>query len=317
MRSLSIPLHTRLVTLTLAASGDAGYAVVGRVLDVRKRGRVPLAGVLNGPGVVHDMELRLTVARDDLRIREAALRMHAVPFPVGPGTGGESCRDNEAGAERIVGVALDGGAAPLYRAIGGPRGCFHVFTLLRVLAPSVVWAIRRGLARDVGRSFVRTIVVDGFGVEPHLRMRGTLADVHYAAGTTERLADAFDGEVEVEVTLPELTVGDVEARHRRGAEAWSQEDLAALPSLLGASMARGYSLKVDELLPPALAPMRELLLMVQPTVFQCMPSLGEEVGTMRRGRREGPGSAADSCSMWRQDGPLLAAVARRERVGAH
>ena len=317
MRSLPIPLHTRLVTLTLGARGDAEYAVAGRVLDLRKRGRVPLAGVLNGPGVVHDMELRLTVGRDDLRVRSAVLGMHAVPFPAGPGTGGESCRDNEAGADRLVGVALDGGAAPLYRAIGGPRGCFHVFTLLRVLAPSVVWAIRRGLARDVGRSFVRTIVVDGFGVEPHLRMRGTLADLHYAPGTTERLADAFDGEVEVEVTLPELTVGGVEARHRRGDDAWSHDGLAALPALLGASMARGYSMKIDELIPPALAPMRELLLMVQPTVFQCMPSLDEEIGAQRRGRREGPASAADSCSMWRQDGPLLAAVARGTSVGAH
>jgi hypothetical protein len=264
------------------------------------------------------MELRLTVGRDDLRVRSAALQMHAVPFPAGPGTGGESCRDNEASADRVVGVALDGSAGPaLYRAVGGPRGCFHVFTLLRVLAPSVVWAIRRGLVRDAGRSFVRTIVVDGFGVEPHLRIRGTLADVHYAPGSVERLADAFDGEVEVEVTLPDLTVGGVEARHRHGSDAWSHDGLAALPALLGASMARGYSLKVDDLVPAALAPMRELLLMVQPTVFQCMPSLGEEVGAMRRGRREGPASAADSCSMWRQDGPLLAAVARGTSVGAH
>lgn len=318
MRSLPIPLHTRLLTLALATEGEREYAAHGRVLDVRKRGRVPLAGLLNGPGVVHDMELRLTLGRDDLRIRSAALRMSEVPFPSGPGTGGESCRDNEAGVGRIVGIALGGAVGPaLYRAVGGPRGCFHVFTLLRLLAPSVVWAVRHGLARTAGRSFVRTIVVDGFGVEPHLRMRGTLTDVHYAAGSVERLGEAFEGEVEAEVTVPDLVVERVEARHRRGTLVWTDDGLATLPALAGASLARGYSLKVDELIPATLAPMRELLLMVQPTVFQCMPSLGAEVGSMRRSRREGPGSAADSCSLWRQDGPLLAAVSRTSGVGAH
>jgi len=276
---------------------------------------VPLLGLLNGPGVVHDMELRLTVGRDDLTIRAASLRMHEVPFPAGPGTRGESCRDNESGIGRIVGIALDGGVGPaLFRAVGGPRGCFHVFTLLRLIAPSVVSAVRRGLARTDGRSFVRTIVVDGFDAEPRLRMHGTLTDMYYAAGASETLEDAFEAEVDVEVGVPSLTVDAAEARHRRRTGAWWPEDVTALA---GASVARGYGLRVDDVVPRPLAPLRELLLMVQPTVFQCMPSIGGGPGSMRRSRREGPGSAADSCSMWRAGGPLLAAVNGGSGVGAH
>jgi len=110
MRALPNPLHTRLLMLTLGQEGASEHAVAARVVDVRKRGMVPLLGLLNGPGVVHDMELRLTVGRDDLTIRAASLRMHEVPFPAGPGTRGESCRDNESGtggasASRSTGVS--------------------------------------------------------------------------------------------------------------------------------------------------------------------------------------------------------------------
>lgn len=315
MRALPVPLHTRLLTLTLAAEGEAECQLVGRLVDVRKRGFATLAGVLNGPGVVHDMELRLTLRRDDLSIRAAVLRMRAVPFPAGPGTRGESCTDNEAGIGKIIGLALDGPVVPaLYRAVGGPRGCFHVFTLLRLFAPSARWAVRRGLGRSPGRSFVRTVVVDGFDDEPHLRMRGTLTDVHYAPGTIERPGDVFEAEMNAAITVPALNVGAIEGLHRGGDASWTEESLAGLN---GASMARGYSTRVEEVVPPSIAPLRDLLLMVQPTVFQCLPGLGSEVGSMRRGRREGPASAADSCSMWRQDGPLMAAVARETNVGTH
>lgn len=306
MRALPNPLHTRLLTLTLAREGPSEHAVVARVLDVRKRGVVPLAGLLNGPGVVHDMELRLTLGGDDLTIRSAALRMREVPFPKGPGTQGESCRDNEAAIGRVIGVALGGAAGPaLFRAVGGPRGCFHVFTMLRLLAPSVVWAVRHGPARRGGRSFVRTIVVDGFDAEPVLRMRGTLTDMHYADGAPETLADSVEAEVDLDVAVPSLAVVSIEARHRSSTGPWSRDDVAPLVS---ASVARGYGLKVDEVVPATLAPLRQLLLMVQPTVFQCMPSIGSDPANMRRSRREGPGSAVDSCSMWRAGGPLLAAV---------
>src|SRR5258707_11509919 len=53
------PLHTRMVSLRLTW-GEAGTLVAAaRIFDLRKRGLVPLGGKLQGPGVVHDMAVRL------------------------------------------------------------------------------------------------------------------------------------------------------------------------------------------------------------------------------------------------------------------
>ena len=49
MRALPNPLHTRLLMLTLGQEGASEHAVAARVVDVRKRGMVPLLGLLNGP----------------------------------------------------------------------------------------------------------------------------------------------------------------------------------------------------------------------------------------------------------------------------
>ena len=55
----------------------------------------------------------------------------------------------------------------------------------------------------------------------------------------------------------------------------------------------------------AMQPLMHLLFMLAPAMLQCMPSLIEELNVRPR-RAEGPHAAADSCHMWRTDGPLLA-----------
>src|SRR5439155_1396178 len=49
------PLHTRALSVVLAARADGKLDVHGAVLDLRKRGFVPVAGDLQGAGVIHDM----------------------------------------------------------------------------------------------------------------------------------------------------------------------------------------------------------------------------------------------------------------------
>lgn len=318
------PLHTRLLTLRLAPAGAEGWAVEGRVLDLRRRGAVSIAALVNGPGVVHDMRLRLVVDRASLRVREADLVMPSVPFPPEADTGGETCRDNEAGFAAVVGLSLARGfASGLQRAIGGPRGCFHVFTLMRLVAATVTGALARGLERETGRAFERTVFVDGFREESgdgELALRGRLMDLRYAAGARERVADQFEAQLDAGIHLPGLVVGSVTGRHRDGGgHPWSSEGLGSLASLVGASLLRGYSLKLGELIDGhgPLAPLHALALMLQPVAFQCMPSLAADHVRAGAARPAGPGAAMDSCFMWRRDGALIAEIERQSHAGSH
>ena len=122
----------------------------GRIFDLRKRGLVPLAGKLQGPGVVHDMAVRLQLEYPSLRIRAIEPSMSAFPFAPGPATRGESCRDRLPDVQRLVGASLRDGYGPtVMEQVGGPRGCFHIFTLLRLSArrSSGWWRASRRAAR--------------------------------------------------------------------------------------------------------------------------------------------------------------------------
>jgi hypothetical protein len=55
MSASSVPLHTRMITLRIGWGAGGAVRAEGRIFDLRKRGIVPLAGKLQGPGVVHDM----------------------------------------------------------------------------------------------------------------------------------------------------------------------------------------------------------------------------------------------------------------------
>ena len=77
------PLHTRMLSLRLSWAGDSSLVAQGRIFDLRKRGVVPLAGKLQGPGVVHDMAVQLQLDYPSLRIRSIAPTMSAFPFAPG------------------------------------------------------------------------------------------------------------------------------------------------------------------------------------------------------------------------------------------
>jgi hypothetical protein len=307
MLSVPEPLHTRLLTLRLIADGGDAFAVEARVLDVRKRGVVTLAGHVNGPGVVHDMQVQLVIGRTDLRVRDARLAMHAVPFPAGPATNGEGCRDNEAQFATLIGVRLGTrSTAALHRAIGGQRGCFHVFTLMRLVVPSIE-SIAAGMdGRNDAVAPSRAIVVDGVRTPDGLALSGSLTDIRSAGGGT------FEARATAEVSVPGLIVRALAAEHRTGGSKgapWSSDGLPVRGTFDGSSLVRGFGLDVLRHLPAAapLAPVRDLLLMLQPVAFQCMPGIAEDAVDVRATT---PPAATDSCRMWRADGPLVARLRR-------
>jgi hypothetical protein len=304
-----------MLTLRLAAEGADALVADGRILDVRKRGVISIAGQVNSPGVVHDMAIRLVLDRRSLEVRSAGLRMPSVPFPDGVGHAGETCRDNEAGFARVIGLTLGPGfTARLQRTIGGPRGCFHVFTIMRLLGPTVEWS----LADTDHRPFERAVVIDGLRTAAGLTLRGTLADARIAEGA-RGAADTFEADAELSLEMPGLIVSGLAERHRRGGGPWSEADLENVEGIAGMSILRTYGLAIERVVSARgpLAPVHQLLLMLQPVAFQCMPALSGVRAEVSPARRAGPVAAVDSCSMWRRGGPLLATLQEGTDAGAH
>jgi hypothetical protein len=84
------PLHTRSLSVTLAERTDGRLDVLGEILDLRKRGFVPVAGDLQPSGIVHQMQLRGVVAPESARLESLSALQPAVAFEPSALTQGES-----------------------------------------------------------------------------------------------------------------------------------------------------------------------------------------------------------------------------------
>jgi hypothetical protein len=320
------PLHTRMLALRLSAAG-ADLLAEGRLLDLRRRGFETVTGAYQNPGAIHDMSLRVWISFPELRVARIEPIMSSFPFPPGTATGGESCPDQLAGVQRVVGADLrDGYGGRLLADIGGVRGCLHLFTLLRLLGPTVEQALAaraaaggRDLPTPGSPLFARTIVVDGLmGPEMSVALRGTLLDALYPAtpggSRPERAVDeTVEVRVETETELPSMVVRRAEGRlrrarpHERVHGGW--QAASAVASLVGQRMSRGYSPAVENMCAASAAPepVRDLLIALAPAAMQTIPSISVEVGRpLWRG--SAAAANADFCHMWRSGGPLLAAA---------
>jgi hypothetical protein len=270
------------------------------------------------------MAVRVWLGRDDLSIRRLEPVMRAYPFAPSAQTRGESCPDRLADVQQLLGLPLLAGYGDaVMERIGGPRGCFHILTLMRLLGPSILWAARgeggarRGADWAPGSPiFARSIVVDGFkhaGME--IDLHGGLCDIHYspqAAGSPPRdeLQSGFEAMITMRVELPSMAAHGAAGRSRRcgpGVEnvgPWEPVD--ALGGLHGLVLRKGFSAQVQELFGDAdgVRPITHLVFMSAPVVMQSIPSLLEELELRRSRRTEGPHAATDSCHMWRAGGPL-------------
>jgi hypothetical protein len=315
-----------MITLRVEWGAGGRIEVDGRLVDLRKRGIVPLAGTIQGPGIVHDMAARVQLEPGSLRVLAVAPAMNAYPFAPSRQTGGEGCPAKLGDVQQLLGLSLaDGYGDAVMERIGGPRGCFHVLTLLRLLGPSVVWAMGRDRARTSGprapapgsRIFARSVIVDGHwhgGTD--LELHGRLSDVLFPPGAEtlplqEELEQGFEAEVDLGVSLPAMTARTPAGRVRESGPGVGNvgpwRPVEALGRLDGLALRKGFSARVQELFedPAGAQPLTHLALMLAPVVMQCIPSLIDELEIGRR-RAEGPHAATDSCHMWRAGGPLEA-----------
>lgn len=320
------PLHTRMISLRFVWGAPGSLIAEGRIFDLRKRGILPLAGRLRGPGVVHDMSVRLELTYPSLQIRSLQPTMAAFPYIASDETRGEGCLDRLPDVQRLLGASLreDWGTA-LLQQIGGPLGCFHVFTLLRLLGPTVESVVDREQERRPGATGVagspicaRSIVMDGMkGDDRHIVLRGVLSDLYYrpnanALPLEEEMEEFLEVTAEVEAELPYLQIGAASGRCRRsGPEVDSFGPWSPVPrvgELAGRLVVKGYTAHVQQVFGEGRddLPVQHLLFMMAPTFQQCMPSMAEELETRPR-RVEGPHPSTDSCHMFRRNGPLMTA----------
>src|SRR5256712_7042352 len=120
------PLHTRALSVVLAARAHGKLDAHGAVLDLRQPGFGPVAGDLQGAGVIHDMRLAGTIDPASATLETLAAEQRSVAFEPSAVTAGESCRDPIDRIAALAGTRLGDGWGPRRApADCGPPGWSH------------------------------------------------------------------------------------------------------------------------------------------------------------------------------------------------
>jgi Protein of unknown function (DUF2889) len=324
------PLHTRALSVGFFQRDDAKLDVRAAIIDLRKRGVVPVGGDIQGPGLIHHMQLAGIVDPVTATLETIAAAQPAVAFEASATSAGESCRDPIDAVRAVAGARLDDTfRRGISAAIGGPRGCSHVATLAHLLGSTGAWVIEREEAahgrsaeRPTGqRVFQRDVIVDG--QEPAagtIVLALQLTDLHFApSAPLARPIERFAGELEfraraeVDLAAGLRLVRITGAERRRGradlaSAAWRDRDDLLQP-LVGIGLGPGVTGEFLARLGEAHAddrPLRDALLMLAPTLVQCAATLAEGwvVAAQRSSSIVGMGALPDSCYMWRRGGAL-------------
>jgi hypothetical protein len=323
-----VPIHTRALAIELrAAAGDA-VAFAGTLLDLRKRGFVPVGGDLQGTGIIHHMQIAGEIDRAAAAIRTIEARMPSVAFEASAATRGESCRDPIASVARIAGTELSAGfAKSIGVEIGGPRGCSHVLTLTQLLGPTATWAFAEDerthgrVARRGGeRIFRRDVTVDGAATGAgELDLALQVNDLLFRPSPDlAPAAERFAAQTEIRVAAT-LAIGDLRlssiaiAERRRTRESFESAPWVKRPdraeSVAGASLRAGITGHLLRAMPEPGRdqPILDALLMLAPATVQCFASFSDTWTQIPWGDGDSAretGGYPDSCYMWRRDGAL-------------
>jgi len=130
-----VPIHRRTIEFDAYDEGDS-LSVTGRLRDER-----PWAADTDRVEHVHDMDLDVTVRKDDLTITAASATM--VRFPHA------ECPSITGAFEDLVGLCISRGyTRAVQERFGGARGCTHLEQLARTIGPVVIQAMTSNRARD-------------------------------------------------------------------------------------------------------------------------------------------------------------------------
>lgn len=349
-----VPLHTRSLTMVAALREDRRWDVRGDVIDLRKCGFVPMTQDIQPPGIIHHMTIRQIIDPESLRIDSIETEQPHVAIEASERTGGECCRDPAPRLQALRGEVMDEAfARKLSSQFGGALGCSHLLTLFFGLAATLPRAVahekevasRHREKRHVGeRLFWRSIFIDGYEVERGaIELWVQLTDVHsrpheMVVTPLERLDRQEEVRVVARVDPPTFQLGRLRAAERLRelpslADAEWHECSGELEPLLGQPIVPGLSGRVRALLGARedRALVRDALLQMAPGHIQVLAAITDRWFVRARadarlpgkGDAEGPpvgaiGGMVNSCYMWREGSPLLAAreraMARRQAV---
>jgi hypothetical protein len=326
------PLHTRALSVVLAARADGRLDVRGSLMDLRKRGFVPVAGDLQTMGIVHHMLLDAIVDPTTSTLDAITAAQPAVAFEPSAATEQESCRDPIGRVAALAGTRLDADfTRQVSAAIGGPRGCSHLVTLTHLLASTAAVALaqdRGSPARPAGeRVFRRDLILDGHELAAgRVVVAIQLQDLCFLpAPAPAPPIERFGGQLEVrllaDVDVSTFTLTRVSgAERRRGladleTAAWQPRD-SALDGLAGLRLTSGATAALLTRLGTSTAdrPLLDCMLMLAPALIQVVAALSEGWAAAYKASPSvvAMGGLPDSCYMWRRDGAL---TRRREAEG--
>jgi hypothetical protein len=328
LETTGAPVHTRTLVVSLDQLARGRALASGAIVDVRKRGLVPMASDLQTAGVIHDMRVRAEIDLAPARIAAISVDQASVAFEPSLATGGECCRDPGPRIAALVGTPLDGESTRrLGAALGGPLGCSHVLTLTQLLLSTAQTALglepaRHGSAArpDGQRIFHRSLTIDGVLGRDALQLALQQADVHFvplapSADTDPlaRLAGRLEIRAQAEIDPDAMVLRSLRAAERETGRdefygAWRDRS-AAVADLSGRSALGGMAAGLFDRLGARAAdrPLLDALLNLAPTLIQCVPAVMERwqsrPGAPRPGMMGG-GGMTDSCYMWRTGGAL-------------
>jgi hypothetical protein len=327
------PVHTRSLTVGLAKGGEGELALRGTIKDIRKCGFVPVAGMLQTSGVIHDMSIsgELEAETGTLRRFDGAVATPA--FETSKLTRGESCRDPAGRLAELAGERLDAGfPARLREVFGGALGCSHLLTLAQIIGSGLVSALEQDAAlvawdatRRAGeRIFDRAVEIDGFELPGRRMMIAVqLTDVHSVPAPEIAMPlERFGAQREVRmqgvvdlakgIVLDEITAFDRQRSHDEIGRADWKDRSEALQPLLGQNVMGGLARRLLDLHGdrPEDRPFLDALLSLAPGFIQCLASLSDQwvVEAKDQPTLMGVHGRFGTCYMWRFDGPLHQAL---------
>jgi hypothetical protein len=123
------PIHVRSIRVEAVEDGERHLLLTGTLVDERPRGGEKWFGV-EGPRVIHQMELTLRVRHPDLVITDVRGGMEAHPYRI--------CPDALPSLQQLVGVSVAHGfTRAVNERLGRQRGCAHLTALIHAMAPVV------------------------------------------------------------------------------------------------------------------------------------------------------------------------------------